>query len=890
MSVDSLGSAVRFRGKFLFWGARLDAAAVQERRMERAVRSGVNFAAMLVALVLVLQFAWFVLPQPLLVFRAVFWTQQYHGQTVLFLFGICLAAYVAYRLAEESRVRTDIPAPHFGEVTEDTFTETDVDAFAKAPAKDRIDAARAYAPEAIKAVEDAVLLAAKFGHGRVAPAHLLGGLLGAPSIGLLLARLGIAGNAMTEGVQRMLAAETGSQGGAVSLAPEVVQSVFGAYQEAAVAKQRRVRPTEVLLALLRQKGPWQDLFFDLGADVTKVENVVAWIRVVTELREKWHAGRGRARFRPKGAMNRAMTALATPLLDRMSDDLTELGRLGYLPPFVERARLMDQVFRSIEGGRRHVLLVGAHGTGKEALMFGIAQRMVEEDVPKTLSDKRLIMLSVAKLVSGATPSEVAERIDEVLTEVARAGNIVLAIPNVHGLVGLTTGSRGGMDVGDALAEGLRRANVFAIATTTPEDDVAVLERSLLGQAFERVQVTEPEMNEAIRIVEAKAGGMERTNHVYLSYGAIETAVQLSTRYLHDRYLPEKAIEVLKEVCHAVASQRGAKAVVGSEDVAAVIAEKSKVPVTAVTQDEGDKLLRFEDVLHERMVGQDEAVAAVSRAIRRARAELRNEKRPIANFLFLGPTGVGKTELAKTVAEAYFGAEERMTRLDMSEYQDQQSLYRLVGVPGGGSQALGLLTEAVRRQPFTLLLLDELEKAHPDIINVFLQVMDDGRLTDAVGKTVDFTNVILIATTNAATPFITESLAAGQSVEQVHDLLMREKLQGIFRPEFLNRFDGVVVFRPLNSAEINEVARRMLIGVAKQLGAKGITLQVTEAAVAELAAAGFDPMFGARPLRRVIQERVQDALAQYLLGNQIGRRDVVVFDVGGRISIQKAEQV
>ncbi len=888
MPVDSLGSAVRFRGKFLYWGARLDAAAIHERRMERAVRSGVNVAAMLVALVLVLQFVWFVLPQPLLVFRAAFWTQQYHGQTVLFLLGICLASYVAYRLAEESRVRTDIPAPHFGETTEDAFAETDADTFAKAPAKDRIDASRAYAPEATKAVEDAVLLAAKFGHGRVAPAHLLGGLLGAPSIGLLLARLGIAGNAMTEGVQRMLAAETGSQGVAVVLTPEVVQSVFGAYQEAALAKQRRVRPTEVLLALLRQKGPWQDLFFDLGADVTKVENVVAWIRVVTELREKWHAGRGRARFRPKGAMNRAMTALATPLLDRMSDDLTELARLGYLPPFVERARLMDQVFRSIEGGRRHVLLVGAHGTGKEALLFGIAQRMVEEDVPKTLSDKRLIMLSVAKLVSGATASEVAERIDEVLTEVARAGNIVLAIPNVHGLVGLTTGSRGGMDVGDALAEGLRRANVFAIATTTPEDDVATLERSLLGQSFERVQVTEPETNEAIRIVEAKAGGMERANQVYLSYGAIETAVQLSTRYLHDRYLPEKAIEVLKEVCHAVASQRGAKAVVGSEDVAAVIAEKSKVPVTAVTQDEGDKLLRFEEVLHERMVGQDEAVAAVSRAIRRARAELRNEKRPIANFLFLGPTGVGKTELAKTVAEAYFGAEERMTRLDMSEYQDAQSLYRLVGVPGSGQG--GLLTEAVRRQPFTLLLLDELEKAHPDIINVFLQVMDDGRLTDAAGKTVDFTNVILIATTNAATPFITESLAAGQTVEQVHDLLMREKLQGIFRPEFLNRFDGVVVFRPLNSAEINEVARRMLIGVAKQLDAKGITLQVTEAAVAELAAAGFDPMFGARPLRRVIQERVQDALAQYLLSNQIGRRDVVVFDVDGRISIQKAEQV
>lgn len=883
-----LTTAVRVHDKVWYWSAALDRAAIAERRMERAVRGGINFVVMIAALAGVLQFVWFVAGHPEAAFRSAFWLSEGRGVTILFLLSLWLAGYVAYRLIKEGSASALVERRGYNEALDhDEPVSLSLEEFEQVPANDRIDIFRSYAPEAMRAVEEAVSVAHTFGHGQISPLHLFAGLISRPSIGLLLARLDVSVEALTEKMKQGLAAEAGVHG-LVEVTPEAVSALFRGYTEAHVARQSRVRPTELLLAIVRQPGPVQNICFDVGADIEKIENVVAWIRVMTELKERWVSGRARAKRRPKGGMDRLMTALSTPMLDRFADDLTEFAKNGALPPFVEREQLLEQVFRTLHGGRRHVLLVGEHGTGKEAVLYGIAQRMVEDDVPPSLMDRRLLMVSIPKLVAGATPAEVIERAQMLMTEAARSGNVVLAFPHIDGLVGITAGGSGGLDIGTALVDILQRSRLLSIATTTPQDDAASLERSILGQAFERVSVTEPSANEAIRILEAKAAGIERTAHVSFSYDALAAAVELSDRHMHDRALPEKAIEVAREAAQVAVSTRGERQTVRREDVAAVIAQKSGVPVTAVTTEESQKLLNFEDVVHERMVGQDQAVAAVSRAIRRARAELRNERRPIAAFLFLGPTGVGKTELAKTVAEAYFGAEDRMIRLDMSEYQDPQSTRRLVGTPGTGDG--GLLTEAVRRQPFALLLLDEIEKAHPDILNIFLQVLDDGRLTDAGGRTVDFTNTIIIATSNAGSAFIQNALAQQTPIEQIQDSLLREQLHDTFRPEFLNRFDAAIVFRPLNSTELQEIARRMLIAVAKQLSAKGITLQVTEGAVAELATAGWDPQFGARPLRRIIQERVQDALAEFLLRNELGRRDVVQLDVGGRITVQKPDGV
>ncbi|TAK04739.1 ATP-dependent Clp protease ATP-binding subunit [Patescibacteria group bacterium] len=888
LSTELSRAALKVGDRYLVWRTPIDRLSIVERRAERTVRGAVNFVLLVFGVVAAAFFGWLLLSSgPLVVLNADFWLKTGSWYTTVFLISLWADAYLGYRIVKESEAFGVVRRQKYGEGEADAPQEVEWSEVERAAAAKKDDVARTYTAEAVEAVETAFELAAKFGHGRVAPIHLLGGLVSTPSIGLLMARLSIGGAPMKERIERALGGEAGADG-PLRFSPEAVRALFDAYLEASRARQSRVRPTEVLLALVRPAGIVQEIFLDLACPPEKVENAAAWIRVATELRERWHAGRKRASFRPKGPVNRAMTSLATPYLDRLSDDLTSFALAGYLPPFVERDDLVTRVFRVLEGGGRPVLLVGPHGTGKEALLFGIAQRMVEEDVPQVLSDKRLIALSVPKVVAGATPSEAAERLENVFAEARRAGNVVLAIHNIHGLIGISAGGGRSIDLSDVVADGLQKYGLLAIATTTPEDDAAAVQRSAVGQTFERVPVDEPDTNSAIRILEAKAGAIEHQNKVYFSYDAVEKAVVLSERYMHERALPEKAIEVLKEVANAVRGSRGEKAVVTGDDVAALVSEKAKVPVTAVTQDEGAKLLNLEEEMHRRMVGQDEAVSAVARAIRRARAELRSVNRPIANFLFLGPTGVGKTELAKTVAETYFGSEEAMVRLDMSEYQDAQAMYRLVGVPGSGQG--GLLTEAVRTRPFALLLLDELEKASPEVLNAFLQVMDDGRLTDAAGRTVDFTNVVLVATSNAGAQFIQDGIRQNRTLDDMRQELMDKELRPHFRPEFLNRFDGIILFRPLTEDEIREVARRMLVGVAKQLSEKGITLQVSEDAVVELAAAGFDPVFGARPLRRVIQERVQDALAEFLLSNKISRRDTVVFGAGGQITVNKAPAV
>lgn len=423
-------------------------------------------------------------------------------------------------------------------------------------------------------------------------------------------------------------------------------------------------------------------------------------------------------------------------------------------------------------------------------------------------------------------------------------------------------------------------------TTTPGDYRKYIESKSLGETLQKIEINEPDKNITIQILEANAAPIENKEEVYFSYGSLVKAYDLSVHYIVERFLPDKTINLLKEVAVYVRSHRGRQTIVQPEDVAAVIAEKTKIPVTKITQKESEKLLHLEDEIHKRMVDQEEAVKVVASSLRRARTELRDNKRPIVNLLFLGPTGVGKTELAKTVAEVYFGNENQMVRLDMSEYQTKESIYRLIGTPGGTEP--GQLTEQVRQNPFALLLLDEIEKAHPDILNAFLQVMDDGRLTDNLGRTIDFTNIILIATSNAGTDFIQEEIQKNTSVATIQEMLVREKLKLYFRPEFLNRFDGVVVFKPLGKAEIKQIAQFMINKLAKQMLDKGITLKATDEAIQELADFGYDPLFGARPLRRAIQEKVNDSLANYLLTGKIGRRDVIILDKGGQIRVEKGE--
>jgi len=458
------------------------------------------------------------------------------------------------------------------------------------------------------------------------------------------------------------------------------------------------------------------------------------------------------------------------------------------------------------------------------------------------------------------------------------------------MIGITAGQGAGLDLSEVLAQVLAKKVFYVVATTTPQEYTKAVEQTSVANVFQNIKVEEPEINEAIQVLEAKSGSIEYNNKVFFSYDSLDKAATLSARYMHEKYLPQKALEIIEQAAITVRKERGENQIVTGDDVAKFISKKTAIPVAKITEKEASKLLNLEEEIHGRIIGQDEAVKMVASSLRRARAELREGDRPIASLLFLGPTGVGKTELAKTVADIYFGSEENMVRLDMSEYQTPESIYRLIGAPTSVSKQGGYLTEAVRRNPFTLLLVDEIEKAHPDVLNLFLQVMEDGRLTDNVGRTIDFTNLIIIMTSNAGTLYIQDEVAKGTPIEEIKINLINEELREYFRPEFLNRYDAIMVFKPLTEDNVFEIAKLMIAKVAKRLEEKGITFKASDESLRELAHKGYDPKFGARPLRRVIQQDVDDALASYLLTAEIGRRDIVTLEPGGKLSIEKAEEL
>lgn len=848
------GIAVIDERQALYFGARIDRATITAERVSKIVRAGfagVAAAVGILGLVALIVEAW---PNIAVIFTGAYWLTASRGK-LWFSFTLLLDLYLVMRLVcagEQAAKIVKEPRTPLKAVPE-TWK-----AFAMLSKARRIDVAPALSDDLRARLKEAWMLTAGVKHAEVGLGHFLAGLLSSVSLTSLLARLEIEPKGFHDRLLNFLQESRPGQMDPV-ISQEVKQILIAAYLDGQRVQSARVTTHHVLLEIVLASERLQEIFFDLGVDLQKLRNAVRWLEINDEIRRRWGVFSRAARSRPKGAMNRAMTALQTRVLDRFSDDLTLLAGRGYLELTVDRAQVFDEVFRIFEGERKSVLLVGSHGVGKEAIVQGIAQRMVEEQVPKLLRDRRLASLSIPKLMAGVTLSEAEERLLGCLSDVGRARNVVLAIPNVH--EAFAGSGAGGLDLGEVLSSELAKGYFLAIATTTPEEYRARIENTALDHACVKVEIPEPDVNASIHILESKVGPIEYREKVYFSYHALEQAVLLSTRYIKDRALPEKAIDIVKEAGQYARSRRGEKALVRAEDVAEIISQKTHVPVTAITAKEADKLLNLEKIMHERIVGQDEAVRAVSSALRRARAELREAKRPIANFLFLGPTGVGKTETAKTVAEVYFGNEKTMVRIDMSEYQDKASVYRLLGAPGEGG---GLLTEPVRKNTFSLILLDEIEKAHPDILNVFLQVMDDGRATDSAGRVIDFTNTIIIATSNAERSY--------------------------FKPEFLNRCDAVIEYKSLTAVEILQIAKLMMGAVAKQLEQKGIAFRATDEAVAELAAAGFDPQFGARPLRRVIQEKVQDALANLLLTQKLDRRDVVVLEKGGVLRVEKAEKL
>ncbi len=810
----------------------------------------------------------------------------YRGVFMLFLGVVCFS-YFFYRRFHDKRLvdlvehydYRDNAALYSPVVAIPSWTQAK-----KIPRRQRHNVAETFTDEALLILSDTYRLADKLGSITLTPLHLFYSLLTLNQISGIFIRLGIPISSIQQKIGPALKQAGGTGGRALAITDDVRQILFHAYEEAYQAHQEYVSVTDLLLATVRQAPALQDLLYDFGIDKQKLTNVVEWVRIRERLYRSYRKFQQAARHRSKHGMDRAMTAVATPYLNQFSDDVTLLAQLGHTSPCVARDKEMAEVFRIVEGGQQNVILVGDYGVGKKSIIEGIADRMVQDDVPDRLKDKRLIRLSVSSLLAGTTPSGAVERLINIMREIARAGNIILLIHNIHELIGVSAGGQSeSLDVAGTLADYLTGGRFMTIATTTTEAHARYIANSKLSTVFTKVEILEMSEDQAIQVLESKVGYIEYKNHIFFSYESIAKAVQLAKRFVHDVLLPGSALEIMSEAASFTHNKKGKDTLVTGEEVAVVVAEKTKIPVTTVSADETTKLLHLEETMHQRVIGQDEAVSLVANSLRRARAQIRATTKPIANFLFLGPTGVGKTELTKTIAEVYFGGENRMVRLDMSEYQDKTSIYRLIGAPG--EKGTGILTEAIRRNPFALLLLDEIEKADKDVLNLFLQVMDDGRLTDSTGRVVDFTNIILIATSNAGTSYVQEQLHAGLSPEAIKERLLHGELKQYFRPEFLNRFDGIVLFKPLGQNDIKQIAALMLKRVARDLEQKGIELKVTEPALEYFASIGFDPDFGARPMRRVVQERVENALAELLLSGKLQRRSVVIIGAEGKIEVK-----
>jgi ATP-dependent Clp protease ATP-binding subunit ClpC len=689
-------------------------------------------------------------------------------------------------------------------------------------------------------------------------------------------------------------------------------------------------------------GPEHILFALAVNPETAAARMLAAARVTPEaLQQAYLAGQGVA---PPGQDGRA----STPTLDEFGRDLTAMAREGRVDPVIGRDSEIEQTIEVLSRrGKNNPVLIGEAGVGKTAIVEGIAQRIVNEEVPQTLAGKRVIQLELSGVVAGTRyRGDFEERLRRIIDEIREHGDeLVVFIDEIHTIVGTGAGAEGGVDAANMVKPALARGELHVIGATTLDEYRKNIEKdAALARRFQPILVAEPTVDDALAILRGLRDRYEAHHQVRYDDEALVAAVELSDRYITDRFLPDKAIDLIdqagarvrlrtrtprselrelerradelhRDKDQAVASEQYEQASqlrnqlddvraqidqlsqeekvvpeVTVEDIAQVVSRATGVPVQQLTEEERSRLLELERTLHERVIGQDEAVAAVAEAVRRSRAGLGDPQRPVGSFMFLGPTGVGKTELARALAEALFGGDSKLIRLDMSEFSERHTVSRLVGAPPGyvGYEEAGQLTEAVRRRPYSVVLLDEIEKAHPDVFNILLQVLDDGRLTDGQGRTVDFKNIVLIMTSNLGSDLVTrrgatlgfagEGATSDDSQERALQEQLMRRLRESFRPEFLNRIDEIIIFRELDETELRQITQLLLEETRRRLRAQHVTVQFTQAAVDWIAQHGFQPEFGARPMRRTIQREIDNQLSRMLLDGQIAPGQEVTVDV------------
>ncbi len=793
-----------------------------------------------------------------------------------------------------------------------------------------------FTPRAEEALRLSQESAEELGHGYVGSEHLLLGLLREEE-GLahrVLTEYGLTDEMILSVLRRSVGAGLAGTAPSQGLTPRAKGVVELAVSEAARMGSPMIGTEHLLMGILREGGNMAlRILRTVGVDPKKM-----YSSIVQKINEAPKAA-------PAGAVSSTKeSGKKGSALEEFTRDLTESARAGRLDPVIGRDEEIRRVIQILSRRtKNNPVLIGEPGVGKTAIAEGLAERIAAADVPEELLDKRVLSLDLSGMVAGTKyRGEFEERIKKTIDEVKKAGNVILFIDELHTIVGAGS-AEGAVDAANILKPALSRGEIRVVGATTLDEYRKYIEKdAALERRFQPVTVGEPSPEATLEILKGLRDKYEAHHKLTITDEALEAAVSLSRRYINDRFLPDKAIDLMdeaasqvrmsaestspdlksleekinalhREKADAIAAQDYEKAAqlrdleqkytqqvdierenwkkslstnrgsVGAEDIAKVVAGWTGIPVTRLTEDESMRMLRLEETLHKRVVGQDEAVTAVAKAIRRSRVGLKDPKRPIGSFLFLGPTGVGKTELCKTLAETMFGDENAMIRLDMSEYMEKHTVSRLVGSPPGyvGHEEGGQLTEKVRRKPYSVVLFDEIEKAHPDVWNILLQILEDGIVTDSQGRRVDFKNTIIVMTSNVGAKNITAAETPlgfhggdksaeedeAKRYERIRQAVM-DDLKRTFRPEFLNRIDEIIVFRQLTQENIREIASRMLQVTGRRMAEQGITLDVDDDALTELAYDGFDPQYGARPLRRSIQNLVEDAVAEQMLEGRL----------------------
>jgi ATP-dependent Clp protease ATP-binding subunit ClpC len=870
-----------FLGKNLIFEPKFKKSLIFLRRIERKVDKVIDFLAYSITILGFLAlFYWFYLNIAVIRhdFREIFYFYKSdHYLILFFLVSLLFAMFLVYRMSQKKAALKKIK-----KIKPKNNSQGQGD-------KNNLNTFLSLNNEMLSILENSYLLASKLGQKEVSTVHLFWFLLSSPRISNLLLRLSIDISQLTSLLKKYLSDENRTREKKEIIYPSGhVQEIFlSAFSDAYINKQDSVGVLNVILFCYQKNPVLQEILYELGASQNKIENAVKWFRVNEDIYRDYKFFKKMSRLKPGGSMNKAYTAIATPTVDYFSRDMTVMAKLGYFEICVGREKEIANIFDSIESGQNGILLVGDPGVGKRSIVEGLAQLMVKEEVPRFLKDKRLVELDVSRLISGTSPSQAQDRMLKIINEIQRSRNIILYIENIENIMGISSGSEESLELSEVLAETLSRQGIYCLASAGRENYSRYLEGRSIANSMSVIKISEPSIDDAIYMLESKVAWIESKYGVYFDYNSLEKAVKLSVRYINDKFLPEKAINIIKAVAVRIAKlyKNGSKRnICTKNDIADVVSDMTGILVSKVTESEGERLMNLEKKIHERMIGQEEAVVAVSGSLRRSRANIREGNRPISSFLFLGPTGVGKTELAKSVSEVYFGDEKYMIRLDMSEYQLADSVKKMIGDSDG---TMGYLTEAVRKKPFSLILFDEIEKAHPDILNLFLQILDDGRLTDGQGRTINFTNSIIITTSNAGSLFIQSAVKDNMSTAVIKQALIDDHLNKVMRPELINRFDGIIVFKPLSLANVLDIAKLMIKKIERSLESKGIELLYDDDGLLKLAKEGYDPKFGARPLRRLLQDKIENEIANLILSKEIKRRDTVFINEEANVEVKKA---